>query len=264
MQQSNPSIVLSIAGHDPSGGAGIQADIETVGSLGGYAATAITCLTVQDTVNVSLLAPVEPALLEQQVRTVLADYRVDAIKIGLIGTAEIATTIAQIMADYPEIPIVFDPVLAAGGGTELAGEKLIEAIRHALLPLTTLVTPNSVEARRLSGMQRLEDCADILLQFGAKAVLVTGTHEESEEVINQLYRPGLGVLALSWPRLRGSYHGSGCTLASAIATLLAQGYPLEDAVIKGQNFTWESLSHAFNPGRGQAIPKRHQLTGSSK
>jgi len=258
MTHPSPPVILAIAGHDPSGGAGIQADIETIGALGGHAATAITCLTVQNTTNVASLIPVAADLVERQARTVLADYQVKAIKIGLIGGAGIATAIGRILADHTHIPVIFDPVLAAGGGTELAGRQLLEVMRQEILPHTDLTTPNSVEARRLSGEATLDASARTLLAMGARAVLITGAHEESEEVINQLFRPGLGNYSLSWPRLGGSFHGSGCTLASAIATLIGQGLALEQAIEQAQAFTWNALNQAYYPGKGQAIPNRLQ------
>ncbi|MES9874435.1 MAG: hydroxymethylpyrimidine/phosphomethylpyrimidine kinase [Candidatus Sedimenticola sp. PURPLELP] len=259
MQNTDQPVVLSIAGHDPGGGAGIQADIETIAALGGTPATAITCLTLQDTVNVQRIAPVESTLVGEQIACVLQDYQVRAIKIGLLGDPEIAVAVGDKLQQHPGIPLVLDPVLAAGGGTELAREGLIEAMQNLLFPHTALITPNSEEARRLTGEQQLGACAAKLLDQGVEAVLITGTHENSEEVVNQLYRPGLGVLALSWPRLEGSYHGSGCTLASAIATGLAAGHSLEEAVERGQQFTWSALKNATHPGRGQAIPnRRHQ------
>ncbi|MES9869733.1 MAG: hydroxymethylpyrimidine/phosphomethylpyrimidine kinase [Sedimenticola sp.] len=259
MQNTELPIVLTIAGHDPSGGAGIQADIETITALGGMPASSITCLTVQDTVDVKRLSMTAPSLVVEQAECVLTDYSVKAIKIGLLGDPEIARQVARLLARHPDIPVVLDPVLAAGGGEEMSREGLIGAMREALFPAITLATPNSDEARRLTGEEALDACAGELLAQGIGAVLITGTHEESEEVINQLYRPALGPLALSWPRLEGSYHGSGCTLASAIATYLALGCPLEEAVEKGQHYTWNTLYHARHPGRGQSIPNRHHL-----
>ena len=255
MTAEAPPTVLVFAGHDPSGGAGIQADIEAIGAMGAHAATVITCLTIQDSGNVKALRPVEIATLTQQARTVLADYSIQAIKIGLIGSAEAAAAIASILAENPEIPVILDPVLAAGGGTELAGTSLIETMRKEILPRTFLTTPNSEEARRLAETDKLDDCAAKLLQTGCKSVLITGTHEESDSVINTLYQPG-SKSSRSWGRLEGSYHGSGCTLASAASALIAAGTPLELAVIQAQLYTWRSLERAFLPGKGQFIPNR--------
>lgn len=250
-------IVLSVAGHDPSGGAGIQADIETLAALGCHAATAITCLTIQDSRNVHELIPQPAELITRQVETVLQDYPVGAIKIGLIGSAEAARAIGALLADHPDIPVVLDPVLAAGGGAELAGERLMEAMLELILPRTRLVTPNSQEARRLTGQTQLEACARDLLSLGCGAALITGTHETGSDVINVLYRQDRPPLAEHWSRLDDSYHGSGCTIASAIAAGLARGLSLEAAVSTAQRYTWESLAAGWRPGQGQLIPNRH-------
>jgi hydroxymethylpyrimidine/phosphomethylpyrimidine kinase len=252
----HPPIVLAIAGHDPCGGAGIQADIEAISANGCRAATVITCLTVQDTRDVMELVPVKPALVEAQARAVLADLPVAAIKIGLIGDGATAGMLAALLTEFPRIPVVLDPVLAAGGGTELAGKRLLDAIRRQLLPQTTLITPNSEEARRLGEQEELEACAGRLLSLGCGNVLITGTHEEETEVINRLFLAGGEAISRNWPRLPGSYHGSGCTLASAIAAGIALGRPLPEAVAEAQSYTWQSLTHAHSPGRGQALPDR--------
>ncbi|MEW8013327.1 MAG: hydroxymethylpyrimidine/phosphomethylpyrimidine kinase [Candidatus Sedimenticola endophacoides] len=255
-------LILSLSGHDPGGGAGIQADIEAINALGGTPATLVTCLTVQDTVNVQALIPIDAALLERQARTLLEDYGVAAIKIGLIGTPEIAAVIGRILALAPTTPVILDPVLAAGGGTPMAGVELIRSIRTELLPRTLLITPNSPEARRLSGRESLDEAAESLLALGARSVLITGTHEAEERVTNRLFRPGHAHGTLNWPRLPGQYHGSGCTLASACATLIGLGLDLEQAVEQAQGYTWRALDQATRPGRGQALPNRlHQNRG---
>jgi len=253
---TTPAVTLAIGGHDPSGGAGIQADIEAIIALGGYATSAITCLTVQDTRNVQQLIPVEPDTVIAQAEAVLADLPVNAIKVGLIGDAAIAHKLAQLLKQHPSIPVVVDPVLAAGGGTTLASDKLRQTLLEELLPVTYLLTPNSQEARTLTGATRLDDCAKILLLHGCQHLLITGTHEESDEVINTLYNPDGTTNHWQWPRLPDEYHGSGCTLAAAIASLLAQGQPLTEALYHAQDFAWQSLLHAHKLGRGQALPDR--------
>ena len=255
MRPSLP-IVLSISGHDPSGGAGIQADIEAITALGCKAATVVTCITVQDTVNVRRVAPLSPELVDEQLRTLLNDINVRVIKIGLLGDAAIVDTVAAVLRDHPEIPVILDPVLAAGGGRELAAKGLIQSIRGNLLPQTRLITPNSPEARRLADRPGLEECALDLLQCGCEAVLITGTHEQKPEVTNLLYRVGKEPIHSTWPRLAGSHHGSGCTLASSIAALLAGGLTLEEAVLEGQQYTWNALSFGTAPGKGQSLPDR--------
>ena len=251
-----PAVTLAIGGHDPSGGAGIQADIEAIAAQGGHAASAITCLTVQDTRDVRQLIPTDPELVIAQAEAVLADLPVAAIKIGLLGDAAIARRLARLLGQHPAIPVVLDPVLAAGGGTPLTGDELRNTLVAELLPRTGLLTPNSREARLLAGADDLGDCARILLEGGCRHVLITGAHEQGAPVINRLYGPAGLIESWRWERLPGEYHGSGCTLAAAIAALLAQGLDLADAVRTGQEFAWRSLAGAHRLGRGQRLPDR--------
>ncbi len=256
MPTTNNPIVLCISGHDPSGGAGIQADIETLAALDCHAATAISCLTIQDSCNVYELIPLASEQISRQVEILLHDYKVQAIKIGLIGSAEAAAAIGNLLSGISGLPVVLDPILAAGGGTVLASEQLNQTIVQKIIPHTTLITPNSQEARKLTKEDALPQCAAHLMNRGAKAVLITGTHEASSEVINTLYRPNHEPLSKRWPRLNESYHGSGCTIASAIAAGLAKGLNLEQAVTTAQEFTWQSLAAGWQPGKGQHIPNR--------
>lgn len=249
-------VVLCFSGHDPSGGAGIQADIEAIASHRCHAASIVTALTEQDSRNVKKLIPQRPEDIVSQAETLLTDFKVAAFKIGLIGDVGVAQAIARVLRQYPNIPVVLDPVLAAGGGTELAGRQLIDVIVSELLPLTTLLTPNSDEARRLSSQTDLADCAQWLQQRGAEYVLVTGSHENSELVHNRLFMPDNLDQTFNWERLPHHYHGSGCTLASAIAALLAQGLDMFTAVNEAQEFTWQSLAAAYLPGHGQHNPDR--------
>jgi hydroxymethylpyrimidine/phosphomethylpyrimidine kinase len=248
--------ILCIGGHDPTGGAGIQADIETVHALGGVPSTLITALTVQDTCDVTAAAPVDAAFLERAGATLIDDIRPDLIKIGLIGSAQQIPVLLSLVR-RSQAPVVLDPVLAAGGGFDLSGQDLIAAIAQALLPAVKLVTPNLAEARRLTGADKPEDAAHALLETGADAVLLTATDgTRGEQVINRLYRLGAATLDYPWPRLAGHFNGSGCTLASACATLLGRGRALEDAVQEAQAFTWKALAAADAVGRGQQIPRR--------
>jgi len=249
-------VVLCFSGHDPSGGAGIQADIEAIASHRCHAASIVTALTEQDSRNVKKLIPQRPEDIVSQAETLLTDFKVAAFKIGLIGDVGVAQAIARVLRQYPNIPVVLDPVLAAGGGTELAGRQLIDVIVSELLPLTTLLTPNSDEARRLTGQTDLADCARWLQQRGAEYVLITGTHENSELVHNRLFMPDNLDQTFNWERLPHHYHGSGCTLASSIAALLAQGLEMFTAVNEAQEFTWQSLAAAYLPGHGQHNPDR--------
>ncbi len=257
-----PPQVLVFAASDPSSGAGIQADILTLASLGCHPLTAITALTVQDTVGVQSIHPVSAELLEQQARTILEDMPVVAFKIGVLGSVENVITVAEIIADYPEIPLIFDPVLTSGRGDELSDEEIISAMREMLLPQTTLLTPNAPEARRLAESDTdesepsIEICAQRLIEMGAQYVLITGTHENTPDVVNTLYGPDGVIRHDRWPRLAGSYHGSGCTLASAIAGCVARGASIEEATPDAQEYTWQALSQGFRGGMGQFIPDR--------
>lgn len=252
----NRPVVLCFSGHDPSGGAGVQADIETLVSHRCHATSVITALTEQDTHNVKKLIPQRPDDIIGQAATLLADLPVKAIKIGLIGHHDTAAAIHEILAGQPRIPVILDPVLAAGGGAELASERLIAAITDLLLPRTTLLTPNSEEARRLTGLSDLHDCGLALLDKGCDYVLITGTHETSPAVSNQLFHDGRCLETFTWDRLPASYHGSGCTLASAVAGLMAQGLDPFQAALEAQDYIWHALQAAYRPGRGQHNPNR--------
>lgn len=253
---SQTQVVLSIGGHDPCGGAGIQADSEAITALGCHATSAITCLTVQDTCNVQHLAPVDPGLVIAQAEAVLSDLTVSAIKIGLIGDGAIAHELASLLERYPTIPTILDPILAAGGGTDLASGQLEQRLLEELLPQIDLLTPNSEEARRLTGLEPLDECAQALLERGCRHVLITGTHEQRDMVINGLYGPNGLMADWEWERLPGEYHGSGCTLAAAISALLARGFTLVDAVREGQEYAWQALAHGRQLGQGQLLPNR--------
>jgi len=189
-----PPIVLSFAASDPSGGAGIQADILTLASMGCHPLSVVTAITVQDTVGVESFLPLESEWVADQARIVLEDMPVHAFKIGVLGSVEAIVTIAEVVADYPNIPLVLDPVLASGRGDSFANDEILQAMRDLLFPQTTIITPNSLEARRL--MQENEEDPEIVdlsqsaksfLRLGCQYVLITGTHENTSKVINTLY-----------------------------------------------------------------------------
>jgi len=251
-----PPIVLCLSGHDPSGGAGIQADIETLRALDCLPATIITCLTSQNSGNVDRITPVAGDFITQQFECLASDYHFSAIKIGRLGANEVVDAVVHLLNQLPKTPVILDPVLAAGGGKGLASEQLKRRIYDQLIPRCTLVTPNSPEARALTGITSLEACAQNLLTKGAQSVLITGTHEETHQVTNTLYRPNHTPDSLSWPRLDHSYHGSGCTFASACAAGLAHDLDLTTACMEAQQFTWEALNNGWQPGHGQHIPNR--------
>jgi hydroxymethylpyrimidine/phosphomethylpyrimidine kinase len=233
----NLPLVLAIGGHDPSGGAGIQADIETLAANGCRSLTVVTALTTQNTCAVRRVLPQPAGQVTEQVRLLLDESTVAAMKIGLIGSAGTALALAELLRQHPGIPVVLDPVLASGSGTDLADGTLPLVLEEALFPCCTLITPNSDEARRLSSEQDLDAAA-------------------AEQVTNRLYSLGGPVQSWDWPRLPGSYHGSGCTLASAIAAGLARGLALHDAVQRAQQYTWDALDKALSTGRCQFTPDR--------
>jgi hydroxymethylpyrimidine/phosphomethylpyrimidine kinase len=259
----SPPIVLAFSASDPSGGAGLQADLLTLASLGCHPLSVLTAITVQDTVGVEEVMPLDAEWVADQARCVLEDMPVSVFKIGLLGSVEIIAAIAEVVSDYPEVPLVLDPVLASGRGDELATEDIISAMRELLIPQTTVLTPNSMEARRLaqedsdeSDYPSLQESARRLLALGTEYVLITGTHENTAEVINTLYAREGVVRTDAWQRLPASYHGSGCTLAAAIAATLANGLDVAEAVRDAQEYAWQALSAAYRPGMGQHIPDR--------
>jgi len=255
--------VLAFAGSDPSGGAGLQADLLTLAALGCHPLSVVTAITVQDTSGVVGVQPVAADWVARQARTLLADMAVSAFKLGMVATRESAVAIAAVIDEHPAIPVVLDPVLASGRGDPLGTSDVAAALVEHLVPRATIATPNSLEARGLAAgpgertdALPLERCAERLTVRGAKFVLVTGTHEPTREVVNALYDAGGLVRSDRWERLPGEYHGSGCTLAAAIAAGLAHGIALPEAVQAAQRFTWQALAEAFRPGAGQAIPDR--------
>src|SRR5688572_8744469 len=246
---SCPPIVLTFAASDPTGGAGLQADVLTLAAMGCHPLSVLTALTVQDSSGVESMHAVEPERVRAQAELLLAETRVGAFKLGVLGSAGNIHAVSAILEDYPEVPMVLDPVLASGRGDPLSDDATLQALLEQLVPQATVMTPNSVEARRLGG-------APGLLQAGCEYVLVTGTHEPGEQVVNILYDRGGVVREDRWPRLPGSYHGSGCTLASAIAAALANGLAVPEAVRDAQEYTWQSLAAGFRLGAGQFIPDR--------
>lgn len=258
-----PPIVLVFAATDPSGGAGLQADVMTLSSMGCHPLSVVTAVTIQDTMGVDDVLPIDAEWVSDQARCVLEDMPVAAFKIGLLGSLEQVAAIAEVVSDYPEVPLVLDPVLASGRGDELVTEEMVGALRELLIPQTTILTPNSLEARRLAAEEgeetenlELAECARRIVKSGCEYVLVTGTHENTAQVVNTLFGQNGEVRSDSWQRLPGVYHGSGCTLASAIAATIANGLEVSDAVKDAQEYTWQTLKAGFRPGMGQHIPDR--------
>lgn len=262
MPHPAPPIILCFSATDPSGGAGLSADILAIAAMGGYALPVVTAVTVQDTLGVEEVHPLDAEWVVNQARCVLEDMPVAAFKIGVMGSVEIVAAIAEVVSDYPEVPLILDPVLASEGGDSFADDHVVMAIRELLLPQTTVLTPNVLEARRLASADGdeedpdLDECAGRLIGMGCEFVLITGTHESGPQVTNRLYGSEGLIQALNWDRLTGSYHGSGCTLAAALAAAMSTGLDLEKACQDAQAFTWNTLAHGFRPGMGQFVPDR--------
>ncbi|MDG2253266.1 MAG: hydroxymethylpyrimidine/phosphomethylpyrimidine kinase [Methylophilaceae bacterium] len=258
-----PPKVMSFSATDPSGGAGLQADVLTLASLGCHPLSVTTGITVQDTRGVDSLMALGSEWINDQARSILEDMDVAVFKCGVLGSVENITVVAEIVADYPDIPLIIDPILSSGRGDDLSNADMLLAMTELLFPQSLLITPNSFEARRIVIQDDeefsdidIEECANRLRVMGCKNSLITGTHEKTDSVINILHDHLCKSTPFYWDRLPGDYHGSGCTLTSAIAGYYAQGLSLEMAVEKAQKFTWQTLKNAFKPGMGQFIPDR--------
>jgi hydroxymethylpyrimidine/phosphomethylpyrimidine kinase len=248
---ASPARILIIAGSDSSGGAGIQADIKTATALGAYAMTAITAVTVQDTQRVHSIHPIPPQVVRDQILACLNDIGADAIKTGMLNSAELVTMVADTLSEHARgIPLVVDPVMISTSGTALLDDDAVELLKTRLLPLATLVTPNLPEFLRLTGSQpgRL-----VAPHAGAGAMLLTGGHALEDRVVDTLFDPARdGPVEFGSQRIDTKHtHGTGCTLATAIAVGLGQGLPLIEAIERARVFVHEAIRTAPGFGRGQ-------------
>lgn len=240
----------------------MQGDLLTLASMGCHPLTVITAITVQDTAGVESLLPVGADWVSRQARALLGELNISAFKLGVLGSSANAEAVARLLAEHPGVPVVVDPVIASSRGDPLAADEIVGALREHIIPLANILTPNSIEARSLASRAGdvdalpLAECAQRLIESGCGHVLITGTHEDTPQVVNTLYGAEGEVRADSWQRLPGSFHGSGCTLASAIAARLAHGAGMEDAVREAQEFTWQALAAGYRPGSGQHLPER--------
>ena len=254
--------VLVLAGSDSGGGAGIQADIKTITALGGYAATAITAVTVQNTLGVTGVHPIPLDIVEAQARAVLDDIGADAFKTGMLGDAATVEVVARVLDSAPgaglgSVPAVIDPVMIAKGGASLLAEAAIGAVKSLMIPRAALLTPNAPEAAALTGLavettDDLRRAGEALLELGAHAVLMKGGHVAGERVVDLLITRQ-GETAFEGERIDTRHtHGTGCTLASACAAGLAQGLPLHEAVARAWAYVAEAIRRApgFGAGHG--------------
>ena len=256
---AKPARILSIAGSDSSGGAGIQADIKTASALGVYAMTAITAITAQDTTGVGAIHPVPPEIVAEQIARCLADIGADAIKTGMLGSAGIALAVAATLAKHAKgIPLVVDPVMVSTSGAALADAGVFEVLKADLFPRATLVTPNLPEAERLCGFalvtpQDMLRAGETLLSLGPEAVLLKGGHGGADTVTDLLFTLDAPPRAYIAKRIdTTSTHGTGCTLAAAIACGLGQGMALGDAIQRAHDFVQQAIRTApgFGAGNG--------------
>jgi hydroxymethylpyrimidine/phosphomethylpyrimidine kinase len=257
MNINNPPVVLCFSGADPTGGAGIQADIETLSSHGCIAAPIITAATVQNTIDVISFAPMPADLIIEQARAVLEDMPIAAIKIGVVGSAETAMAIHSIIIDYPDIPVIYDPVFSTETDAALSTEDLVDTVRTLLLPITRILTPNIYEVHALSpGSDTPTAAAMGLLESEVEYILLTGTHGKTLDVVHSLFSNNRQLETFHCERLPHKYHGSGCTLASSIAAQIALGQDVLGAVRKGLEYTHKTLVYANRIGMGQYHPNR--------
>ena len=249
-------VILALSGHDPTGAAGIQADMESIHENGGRCISVITALTAQNTTCFEEILPQDPVNFRKQVDLLTADIPINACKVGLIGSSRLVSVIAQLAETMANIPWIVDPVLQSGTGTDLADADIIDALFTRLFPRTTMLTPNLGEARKLTGLTDSDAAAGLLLETGCQNVLITDTRPNTATVTNVLYSHNGRPKSMKWDRLPGTYHGSGCTLSSAIAACLAQGMDTVSAVEKAQTFTWRALQRGEKIGKGQIHPQR--------
>lgn len=253
--------VLILAGSDSGGGAGIQADIKTVTALGGYAATAITAITVQNTIGVHGVHAVPLDVVEAQARAVLDDIGADIIKTGMLGTAELVNMVADLLNDHPDIPLVLDPVMVATSGDVLIDDGAVAVIRERLIPRAALITPNAPEAAKLTGLpvtttQEQVDAGRKLVEMGAEAALVKGGHLSGPVITDVLVTATTTTIFESDRQETRNTHGTGCTLASGIATGLAGGASLATAIEAAGQYLSEAIRRAPDLGTGHG-PVNH-------
>lgn len=250
-------VVMSFSASDSSGGAGIQADIETLGSMGCHCTPIITSVTAQDTTDIYQFYPCPSRLVRDQARAVLEDMPVAGFKVGILGSIENIRAVHQILNDYPDIPIVLDPTLSLGPKGKSLDPSLLEAMISLILPMATICTPNANDARLMApGADTLDACAQEIMAHGATHVLITGSHQLPNKITNTIYGNYRRLEVFHWDRLENSYQGAGCTLSASIAGLLAQGVPPSCAAYSAQEYTYECLKHGYRIGMGQYLPNR--------
>ncbi|MEM7304773.1 MAG: hydroxymethylpyrimidine/phosphomethylpyrimidine kinase [Pseudomonadota bacterium] len=249
--------ILCIGGLDPSGGAGLQADIETIANCGGHALSIATCLTVQNSQQAYSVNAVDNEIIQQQAEHLLNDIQISSCKIGVIPNQKIAITIGKVLQKLSDIPVVLDPVMSASHGVKFVGQTALEKIQKCILPNVTVITPNQSELKQLiPGDQSITTKAILLCQSGPEYCLATGADEQTKIISHYLTNKERVIKTYQQPRLPHAYHGSGCTLSSAIAYFLARNLDIEQAVENALHYTMRTLENSDRPGGGQHIPRR--------
>lgn len=248
-------VVLAFSGHDPTGAAGVQADIEALAYAGCHCISVITSLTAQNTSECRSMTPQSPAGFREQLDLLTGDIAVDACKIGLVGSIELVEVIGDYL-DRARFPIVLDPVLGAGTGADLSSPGLIRAMIECLFPHTSVITPNLEEARALTGCSDTEQALYRLLDLGCATALITAADQAGDQVANTWMDETREVHSYRWDKLPGRYHGSGCTLSACLAGRLALGDTNRTAVETAQEYTWQTLKRARRTGKAQLHPER--------
>jgi hydroxymethylpyrimidine/phosphomethylpyrimidine kinase len=255
--QGKTPVVMAFSANDPTGGGGLQADIETLFSLGCHCASVVTMVTAQDTRELKDFGVIPASLVIEQARVVLEDMPIAAFKVGMLGSVENASAIHTLLRDYPQIPVVFHPCINNRLRERKATADFMAAITSLLFPLTTLLILDSDSAQQLTpGADTLDACAHKLLEYGSNYILITGVHETTPTVKNLLYSKHELIKTFSWERLPEQYHGCGCTLSASVAGFIAQGSELIEATYQGQFYTWECLQQGTRLGMGSQLPNR--------
>ncbi|MBK9617525.1 MAG: hydroxymethylpyrimidine/phosphomethylpyrimidine kinase [Uliginosibacterium sp.] len=257
-----PSI-LSFSAADPTCGSGLHADILTIAALGGMPLGVTTSVVIQSTALFEGLLSIDDDWIADQARAVLEDIPVHAFKVGTLGSVESIVAVAEVLSDYPDIPVVYDPALMLGSNDPLADEDFLATLGELLLPQTAIITPSLAEARSLVQEEDEDDaplsaadCARRLQELGCGHVLISGRHDQAAQIVNTLYGPGGIIRTDAWERLPGVFHGAGSTQSAALATYLAQGIAMFDAVYLAQRYTWDALAQGTRPGMGKSLPNR--------
>ena len=259
----SPPKVMTFSATDPTGGAGLQADVLTLASMYCHPISVSTAISIQDTKGVESLIALDSQQVKEQALTALNDIDVAVFKIGLLGSVDNIKTVSDILSLYPDTPVIIDPIITSGRGDILMNNVMKQEMINLLFPKATLITPNSIEAKKLVCKEN-ENIQDLSIQetvrrlfnLGCENILITGGHEQTKSVINTLYMNDGDIVPFETERFFGQYHGSGCTLSAAVAGFCAQEYPLREAVYEAVSFTSLALKNAFKIGNGQLIPDR--------